>query len=127
MPFRVLLACVLAAVVAACSASPITDRAKLAGIGREARATIDHILAHPGTGVDKLPIPATMKSAGVTRLHKSNPGTLYDGLYMGVSGFLAADAGYFVPSEPERFNTKDGIGVVFTPLGEGVFWYEINR
>jgi hypothetical protein len=127
MNVPLLLACFLTAIVFGCTAGPTADRAQLAGIAREARTTIDFIIAHPGTDVSRLPIPTGMKSAGVTRLHKSAPGALYDGLYMGVSNPIAQDAGYFVPSEPESFVGKDTIGVSFRPLGEGVFWYEVER
>jgi hypothetical protein len=126
MPLRAVFVCFLTAVIVACTPSPTADRAQLAAIFSEAKATIAFLLANPSADAATLPISEAMKSAGVTRLHKSNPGTLYDGLYLRVRESFTREWGYFVPSDPQRFRPPEGDDPSFEPLGEGVFWYEIK-
>ena len=124
--FRLWAVCCLAATVIGCAPAPTHDHAKLAAIAGETKAFLSFMAAHPKADPKAdlylMPISETMRSLGITAFH----GTPDDGLYLVVDHFFTHEWGYFVPGHPEDFTASDSDDPSYTPLGEGVFWYEIE-
>lgn len=67
---------------------------------------------------------ATIETIAIEDVHPQSIRVEADGVYIRIGGFFVTEYGFFVPHNP-AFKLPEAGDASYTPLGEGVWRYEI--